>query len=224
MCSSRVFPGSGPAAAILSLFLTAAPSVAAPSTVLGTIIGVSPETRTILLRSRSSEREPAVRRFATSDSTKIRVNGGAARFADVVVGPLARITYVRMNGTDVAELVEVLDAVVPASSRIDVPRDATGLEERRRYLEGVASTLDVLDESVQELARYPELEGTRELARRKAIVEELVEMLAKSRELLASLSATSSQEAWRTGVDEMEAALDGLRAAHARGRTEITRR
>lgn len=218
---SRVVPRF--VAAAFSLFLIVTPSGAARPSVLGTIIAVSPETRTILLRLGSPERELIVRRFETADSTEIRVNGGPARFADILVGPMARVTYVRMNGTNVAELVEVLDAV-PASSRVDAARDATAVEERRRYLEGVAATLDVLDEEVQELARYSELEGTEELARRKATVEELEEMLSKSRERLASLSATSSQEAWRTGVDEMEAALDDFKAAHARGRTEITHR
>jgi hypothetical protein len=208
---------------LLIATLPAAVSLGAPSTIVGTIVEVRPDTGAIVLRVGLSEGEDLLRRFRVADSTRFRVDGGFARFADIVVGQTARIQYVRANGANVAELIDVTLAP-PASSTFESARDATGIEERRRYLDEVARTLDVLDESVQELSQYPDIEGTEALARQKATVETLETQIADARALLDSLSATDSQEVWSRGVDQMGAALRVLSATHERGWSLVANR
>jgi len=205
------------------LLSTAAPLEAA-YTVTGTIVEVSPDTGTILLRVGFPDGQVLLRRFEVADSTRFRVNGGLARLADVLVGQTARVTYARTNDVGkVAELVEVTD-VPPASSTIEAAREASGIESRKRYLEGAASTLDVLEESVGELRQHPDVEGTDELAKLNKTIEGLERKLADSRALLSSLSATSSQDGWRLGVDRLDGAIEDLTLAYERGWSEIANR
>ncbi len=208
---------------LLISMLPAVVSLGAQSTIVGTLVEVRPDTGAILLRVGLSEGEVLLRRFRVTDATRFRVDGGFARLADLVVGQTARIEYLRANGASVAQLVDVTLAP-PAASTFDSARDATGIEERRRYLDEVARTLDVLDESVQELAQYPDIEGTEALARRKATAETLETQIEDARTLLDALSATSGQDVWSRGVDQMSAALRLLSVTHERGWSLITNR
>jgi hypothetical protein len=202
------------------------PSVASAldsRTVIGTIVEFSPDSRTLLLRVGFSEGVALLRRFETAESTRFRVNGGFGRPADVLVGQTARVTYNRTDDANLAELVEITD-VPPASSVFQAAGDATDIESRRRYLDGVASTLDVLEESVGELRQHPDVKGTDEQARLRETIDELEAKLATSRAKLSSLSATSSQEAWRQGVAELSAVLEDLTLAYERGASILTNR
>lgn len=231
MRSTRAFRGSGLKALAVagwSVWFTGFLSTAAPleaaHTVIGTIVEVSPDPGTFLLRVGFSDGQVLLRRFEVADSTRFRVNGGFARLADVRVGQTARVTYARANDIgNVAELVEVTD-VPPVSSTIEAAREASGIESRNRYLQRVASTLDVLEESIGELRQHPDVEGTDELARLKKTIEDLERKLADSRAHLQSLSATSSQDAWRLGVDRLDAAVGDLTLACERGWSEIANR
>ena len=88
----------------------------------------------------------------------------------------------------------------------------------------MASTLDVLEESVGELRQHPDVEGTDELARLNKTIQELEIKLAESRALLSSLSATGSQDGWRRGVDRLDAAIEDLTRAYERGWSETANR
>jgi hypothetical protein len=196
----------------------------ASSTVLGTIVEVIPGTQTIVVRVGSANGIPVLHRFRVTDSARIRVNGGFARFADLVVGRPVKVAYDVTNGFNAAQIVEVTDAF-PAASGVTVnAREEASVERRELYLEQVGSTLDVLDEDIQELAQHPELEGPDELARLKATVDLLKVKLADARRLQGSLSPTVSQDAWRSGVDEMNAVLADLNSAHDIGRAIIANR
>lgn len=207
---------------VTGLFPTAAP-LEAEQTVIGTIVEVSPDTGTILLRVGFSDGQVLLRRLQLADSTRFRVNGGFGRLADVLVGQTARVTYARTNDINVAELVDVTD-VPPASSMIEAAREASGIESRKRYLDEVASMLDVLEESVGELRQHPDVDGTDQLSRLNRTIDQLETELAASRGLLSSLSATGGQDAWRLGVDRLDAAVADLTAAYERGWSEIANR
>src|SRR5262245_38443845 len=151
---------------LLLSMLPAAASVAAQNTVVGTIVEVRPDTNTILLRVGRSDGEAVLRRFTLANSARIRMDGGFGRFADVTVGQSARIGYVRSNGVNVAELLDVtLAPPVASTSASPAARAATGIEERRRYIDEIRRTLDVFDGSVNELRQYPDIEGTQGIAR-----------------------------------------------------------
>jgi hypothetical protein len=207
--------------AVLSLIglvtaISAGASLGAQPTVLGNIVEVNPGAQTIVLRVGVAEGEPVLRRFRLGESARIHVDGGVARLADLLVGQTARIGYVRANGANIAEIVETTTTPPAGSPISDTARAATGIEERRRYLDEVERTLDVLEESVEELSQFPEIEGTDQLTRRAALVEDLETRIAAARTLLASLSATAGQEIWTLGVDRLSAALADLTAAHER--------
>jgi hypothetical protein len=203
---------------------TTAEARSASPSVLGTIVEMTPSTQTILVRVGTANGVPVVQRFVVTDMAKIRVNGGFARFADIVVGQPVKIDYLRVDGRNLAQLVDVTDAF-PAASGVTVSaREESSVERRELYLEQVGTTLDVLDEDIQELSRHPELEGPDELARLEATVDLLEVKLADSRRLLQSLSATASQDAWRSGVDAMNASLADLNSAHDAGRAIIANR
>ena len=224
MCSRRIYNALAVAGCMVVMnFSASAATRETAGTVLGAIVEVSPDTRTLLLRVGFSEGRSLMRRFELADSTRFRVNGGFGRLADVLVGQTARVTYVRTNDANLAELVDVTD-VAPASSTIEAAREASGIESRRRYMEDAASTLDVLEESVGELRQHPDVQGTDQLARLNDVVEELETKLAASRALLSSLSATDSQEAWRLGVDRLSAAIDDFTLLCERGLSEIANR
>jgi hypothetical protein len=194
------------------------------SSVLGTIVEVSPGTQMIVVRVGSANGAPILHRFQVTDSARIRVNGGFARFADLLVGRPVRVAYATSDGLSVAQLVEVTDSF-PAGSGVSAnARNEGAIDRRERYLEEVARTLDVLEEDIQELNRHPELEGPDELARLKATIDLLETKLADARRLQESLSATTSQEAWRSGVDAMNAVLADLNSAHDVGRSIIANR
>jgi hypothetical protein len=205
---------------ILGLLLLSAAGarVEAQPTLVGTVVEVRPDTRTILLQVGVADGQPVLRRFRLSDSMRIRVNGGFGRLADVVVGQTAKITYVRGNGASIAEVLDVTSAPPAAGSGLsDFARASTGVEERRRYLDEVERTLDVFEESMEELRQYPEVDGTRGLERREAIADDLAARISAARALHASLSPTASQEIWQAGVDRMNAALADLSVADQRG-------
>jgi hypothetical protein len=226
MLCTRIDRRTGFAALIVAGWMALHPSAApleAAQTIIGSIVEIRPDTRSMLLRVGFSDGQALLRRFELPDSTRFRVNGGFARIADVLVGQTARVTYLRTDDANVAELVEVTEAP-PASSMREAAREASGIESRKRYLEGVASTLDVLEESVGELRRHPDVEGTDELARLSKTIEELEIKLSDSRALLSSLSATGSQDAWRHGVDQLETALEELTQSYERGWSEVTNR
>ncbi len=130
----------------------------------------------------------------------------------------------RAEGANIAELIDITNAPPAGSAPSAFAREATGIEERRRYLEETGRTLDVLEESVEELSQFPEVQGTDGLSRRAEIVEDLRARIASARALLDTLSATSAQEAWTLGVDGMSAALAELSAAHERGWSVIANR
>jgi hypothetical protein len=199
------------------LLLAAGAFVDAQPTLVGTVVEVRPDTRTLLLQVGVADGEPVLRRFRLADSVRIRVDGGFGRLADVVVGQTARIVYARGNGASIAEIVEVTNAPPAGSSLSDFARAATGIEDRRSYLDEVERTLDVLEESVEELSRFPEIEGTQGLERREAVADNLAARIEAARSLLGSLSPTAPQEVWAAGVDRMNAALADLSVAHQRG-------
>jgi hypothetical protein len=192
-------------------------------TVVGTVVEVRPDTEAILLDVDSSDARADLLRFQLADSTRIRVNGGFGRLADVVAGQTARITYVRADGANLVELVEVTDAP-PASTRVEAAREARGIESRRRYLEETGRTLDVLEESVGELRQHPDVQGTDELERLDEAVEALEMKLTDARVLHSALSATASQEPWRRGVDLLSAAIDDLSIALEQARSDVSNR
>ncbi len=212
------------AAACLGFIADFADAGDASPSVLGTVVEVSPGAQTIVVRIGSANGIPILHRFHVTNSARIRVNGGFARFADIVIGQPVRIDYVRSDGRNLAQLVDVTDAF-PAGSGVSAgARDDSAVDRRERYLEQVATTLDVLDEDIQELSGHPDLEGPDELARLKATIDILEAKLADARKLLASLSATTSQDAWRTGVDTLNAVLADLNSAHDVARAIIANR
>jgi hypothetical protein len=206
------------------LLFSAGASVDAQPTLVGTVVEVRPDTRTLLLQVGVTDGQPVLRRFRLADSVRVRVNGGFGRLADVVVGQSARILYSRGNGASIAELVEVTNAPPAGSSLSDFARAATSIPDRRRYLDEVDRTLDVLDGSVEELSRYPEIDGPRGLERREAVATDLAARITAARSLLASLSPTAPQELWAAGVDRMNGALADLSVAHQRGWSIIANR
>jgi hypothetical protein len=204
---------------VFALFLlsSAGASVDAQPVLVGTVVEVRPDTRTLLLQVGVADGQPVLRRFRLADSVRVRVDGGFGRLADVVVGQSARILYSRGNGANIAESVDVTSAPPAGSSLSGFARSAAGIEDRRRYLEEVERNLDVLEGSVEELKRFPEVDGTRGLERREAVASDLAARITAARSLLSSLSPTAPQNVWAEGVDSMNAALADLSAAHQRG-------
>jgi hypothetical protein len=208
----------------LAVSIGSGPPVEAQAMVLGTLVEVSPETRTILLRVGVADGEPILRRFRLADSARIRVDGGFARLADVLVGQTARVEFIRANGPSIAELVDVTTAPPAGSPLSDSARIATSIEERRRYLDEASRTLDVLEESAEELSQYPEVEGTEGLTRRAVLVEELEARIDAARSLLESTSPTASQDTWAVSVDRLDDALADASAAHERAWSIVANR
>jgi len=141
----------------------------------------------------------------------------------LLVGQTAKVTYSRTNGVNVVERIDVTDFPT-ASSTFEAAREASGIESRRRYLDTMASTLDVLDESVGELRQHPDVDGTDQLSRLNRTIDQLETELAASRGLLSSLSATGGQDAWRLGVDRLSAAVEDFTLVYERGVWEIENR
>ncbi|HEY7820995.1 MAG TPA: hypothetical protein VIG29_22415, partial [Vicinamibacteria bacterium] len=133
-----------------------------------------------------------------------------------LVGQTARVHYVRANGASIAELVDVTTTPPAGTPISDFARIATGMDERRRYLEEASRTLDVLEESVEELSRFPEIEGTSGLTRRAVLVEDLQARIDTARSSLESTSPTTSQETWAAAVDRLDTALADISVAHER--------
>ncbi|HEY7820332.1 MAG TPA: hypothetical protein VIG29_19060, partial [Vicinamibacteria bacterium] len=67
----------------VATLLASGKALEAQPTVLGTLVEVSPDTRTLLLRVGVADGEPVLRRFRLAESARIRVDGGFGRLADV---------------------------------------------------------------------------------------------------------------------------------------------
>ena len=80
---------SGFAALVVAGWMALHPGAApleAAQTIIGSVVEIRPDTRSMLLRVGFSDGQALLRRFELPDSTRFRVNGGFARLADVLVG------------------------------------------------------------------------------------------------------------------------------------------
>jgi hypothetical protein len=195
----------------------------AAETSRGRIVEVRPDAGSFVVEVATSGSEPIETVFFVDDLTRIRESGGVVSFSAVPSGGNVVVTYDRLEGRNVARVVELYPG--SPDPAVAEPLDAReDLEDKQRYEESQAAKLDVLEEEIEELRLASETESRSDLARSNVWSERLEVLLGRARERLERLASLRSQGAWERGRRELETAMTELGAELGRARASITGR
>jgi hypothetical protein len=186
----------------------------------GTIVAVRPEAGQLIVALSASGGEPIESIFYVDELTRIRESSGVVSLPAVPSGRAVAVTYDRLDGRNVARLVEIS----PASPGPPPPDSFDSLEERERYEESQAAKLDIFEEEIEELRRASETRGAIELARSNVWSDRLEGLLSEARERQRRLVSIRSPAAWERGRRELEESMNALGEELFRARASITGR
>ncbi|MGH9333270.1 MAG: hypothetical protein ACRD21_05910, partial [Vicinamibacteria bacterium] len=187
----------------------------------GEIVGVSPDGDAIRVRVPSSDGLASERTFYVDELTRIRNAGRPIPIDTLPTGGSVVVTYSRNDGRSIARIVDLSGnalAQSPVGERIDEP------EDQARYEESVRSTLEILEEEIEELGGASETRGVTDLARKRALTGDLRTKHADTRDAYETLIAARSDVSWEVARRELQTRMSVLSDALARARSEITGR
>ncbi len=208
-----------------SLLATASQATQSLRTVRGTIVGVSSDGQSLMVRvplSVGSEDLWVERTYYADALTPTRSAGRATPFEGLSPGGSVVVTYTRVEGRNVIRNLKLADA-----GSLGVPsagEETDNLKDRERYEESVATTLEVIEEEIQELEHSAETGGVAELTRSGALSAELRNKLKDAKAELAALVGAGSEIAWQGARRDLQTAMADLGAALSRARSQITGR
>jgi hypothetical protein len=207
------------------LLATASQATQSLRTVRGTIVGISSDGQSLMVRvplSVGSEDLWVERTYHADARTPTRSAGRATPFEGLSPGGSAVVTYTRVEGRNVIRNIKLADA--GSLGAPSTGEETDNLEDRGRYEESAATMLEVIEEEIQELEHSAETSGVAELARSGALSAELRGKLKDAQADLDSLVGAGSEIAWQGARRDLQTAMADLGAALSRARSQITGR